>query len=135
RRRRAELAQYVVSVLLIAAVLAGLAYYLEKTLHWVKSGAGRAWAADFSIPFTSIEFSLGWAVQPALAEFFLAAALLLASAGVGWAVHVNRYSLHAMYRDRLIRTFLAATRRRRPVPPEIQAAMPTGTAPPAGRLR
>jgi hypothetical protein len=37
--------------------------------------------------------------------------------GAGVCVDVNRFSLHGMYRDRLIRTFLGATRGRYPRPP------------------
>ena len=135
RRRRAELVLNAGGILLIAAILAGFAYYIERVLHWFESRHGRAWLGDWSIPFVDLEFSFAWAGRPALVEFLLAAVLLAASAIIGVAVHVNRYSLHAMYRDRLIRTFLAATRWRRVVPTAILAAMGSVTPPVAGWLR
>jgi hypothetical protein len=48
-------------------------------------------------------------------EVFLG--LVLVSAVAGWFVNVNRFSLHAMYRSRLVRAYLGASNLdRRPNP-------------------
>ena len=47
-------------------------------------------------------------------------AALAVSAGVGacasWTININRFSLHALYRNRLVRAFLGASRTRNPDP-------------------
>ncbi len=92
-------------LLLIIAILAGIAYYLREFLEFLRSGGGALMRV------------------PALPEAATALGLALWCMLFGLAVHVNRYSLHAMYRERLARTFLAATRCRRPIPAPIMRAM------------
>ncbi|MDP8986263.1 MAG: patatin-like phospholipase family protein [Pseudomonadota bacterium] len=53
----------------------------------------------------------GWPI-PVLA-FFASLVVLLA---FGWRVDVNKFSLHNMYKNRLIRAYLGASRTRRPQP-------------------
>ena len=98
----------VTGLIVIAAILAGLAYYVEQLLKVAKSPETTLLTLDK--PF------LQYVTQNLYAEITVAVFLILLSVLFGWAVHVNRYSLHAMYRDRLIRTFLAATRRPRDMP-------------------
>jgi hypothetical protein len=90
----------------LAAILAGIAWLLWTAL------------VDLSV-FTA---QLGWRMSAAELPFALsdavAVAVMLAIVLLvaGLCVDVNRFSLHGMYRDRLIRTFLGATRRRYPLP-------------------
>lgn len=134
-RRRLELALNLATSLVIVAIFAGFAFYVGRLLQWMKSGAGRAWLHDWTLPVAGWEFSFAWAGHAVVAEMLMLGLFLGTSLLLGIAVHVNRYSLHAMYRDRLIRTFLAATRRRRPVPQPILASMAGPPAQPPGLVR
>lgn len=54
-----------------------------------------------------------------LTSLMLAVVLFLFSLFAGSRIHVNRFSLHAMYRDRLVRTFLGASRWLRNMPSSL----------------
>jgi hypothetical protein len=106
-------------VLLIAAPLfvAGLIFMLSLTID--KLFIGTLLFEDFSISAGEPEdkvrqgFSAVWTeyLGPLLlATTVFGVSALLAS----WFVNINRFSLHAFYRNRLIRAFLGASRTRRP---------------------
>ncbi len=63
-------------------------------------------------PLNAVYGSPGWVVLAVLAGLGLVGGLM------GWFVDINRFSLHASYRDRLIRAYLGASRgsERRPNP-------------------
>ena len=63
-------------------------------------------------PLSVVYGSPGWVVLAVLAGLALLGGLM------GWFVDINRFSLHAAYRDRLIRAYLGASRgsERRPNP-------------------
>jgi hypothetical protein len=59
---------------------------------------------------TPSEFLAGyWFAQP-LWDTVFAAGLLLFSIGVSYCVNINRFSLHGLYRNRLVRAFLGSAR-------------------------
>ena len=61
--------------------------------------------------------------MPALGEFGCAVAygavLFLVALGCSWLININRFSLHAMYRSRLVRTYLGASQKNRRANPFI----------------
>ena len=107
RLRIAERAIDVVATVALTAILAGIGWLLWTALVGVSTVSGR----------------LGWRVSAGELPFALSDVIVVAVVlGVvltvaGSCVDVNRFSLHGMYRDRLIRTFLGATRRRYAPPP------------------
>jgi hypothetical protein len=91
----------------LAAILAGIAWVDQRFVRATATLAtGAAWHG------AAAELAFAWSDVLLVAAGF-AVALVLA----GVCVDVNRFSLHGMYRDRLIRTFLGATRARYPQPP------------------
>jgi len=93
---------------LIVLLFAGLATGLESGLEW---HFGKSVEQGRQIPYV-----FTWVLT--LAAFLGALAALF-----GFFVHINRFSLHSMYRDRLVRTFLAASRWRRDVPADLQETL------------
>ena len=93
--------------LALVAIVVGIAWLVDRALPWV--GIATTW--------------LGLAAPAAMLDYtFVDVIALILVLGVvvglaGLCVNVNRFSLHAMYRDRLIRTFLGATRADYPDPP------------------
>jgi hypothetical protein len=70
--------------------------------------AGLAWVDGLIAPWLEI---VPWLPLPGWDKLTVAAALLVAFAyGASYLVNVNRFSLHAMYRNRLVRAFLGAAR-------------------------
>jgi len=100
RLRLAEHALDAVAALALVAILAGVAWLLTRGLVDLSEFSGRhGWRA----PAQEMLFS----VTDALAAVVLLGIVLGLAA---LCVDVNRFSLHGMYRDRLIRTFLGASR-------------------------
>jgi len=66
---------------------------------------------------------VGWLKLPELKEFgcavFYGVALLLVALGCSLLININRFSLHAMYRSRLVRTYLGASQKNRRANPFI----------------
>ena len=102
QRRIAEWAIDMAATLALAAILVGIAWLLTRAL-----GGMSALLDTFGLRLPSS--NLPFALSDVLA---LAIGLGLIVSVAGWCVDVNRFSLHAMYRERLIRTFLGATRAR-----------------------
>jgi len=48
--------------------------------------------------------------QSFVCELYILAAFALAALAFSWPININRFSLHAMYRARLVRTYLGASR-------------------------
>ncbi|MEA2558859.1 MAG: hypothetical protein QOH06_363 [Acidobacteriota bacterium] len=78
-------------------------------IRWL---TGRGGSEDIWWPLRVVYSSPGWVVFAVLAGLGLIGGLM------GWFVDINRFSLHASYRDRLIRAYLGASRgnERRPNP-------------------
>jgi hypothetical protein len=107
RLRMAERAIDAGAAVALAAILAGIAWVsLRLVLLTVTLSA----AAGLHAPAAELAFA--WS-DVLFVAFGFAVVLVLAGA----CVDVNRFSLHGMYRDRLIRTFLGATRAQYPSPP------------------
>ena len=102
RLRMAERAIDFAAAVALAAVLVGIAWLTRQTLVDLSSFMGiigwRAAAQD--LLYSTVDV------------FVLALVLGLVLVLAGLCVDVNRFSLHGMYRDRLIRTFLGASRAR-----------------------
>jgi len=104
-------ALFVLVVLSLATTL--LIYGLTKALR-----PGYVWPSqqgvlpDVALLMDVVYGSPGWAVAAVFAGLTAAGCLM------GWFVDINRFSLHAAYRDRLIRAYMGASRggRRRPHP-------------------
>ncbi len=63
--------------------------------------------------FWSIQYGVKQELSPiALISFLAAIAFVLCFTAwfLNWCVNINRFSMHALYRDRLVRTFLGASR-------------------------
>jgi hypothetical protein len=106
------------------ALLADRALDIAAFLALVAIVVGIAWLVDRALPFVAIPTNwLGLAAPSleldySLVDVFLLILVLGVVVGLaGLCVNVNRFSLHAMYRDRLIRTFLGASRADYPDPP------------------
>lgn len=90
----------VAAAVALFAILAGIAWLVANGLSWLHAAAARA---RFQVTSAQLPFTV--------TDVFVMLFVLAAIAGLaGVGVNVNRFSLHAMYRDRLIRTFLGATR-------------------------
>jgi hypothetical protein len=107
RLRVVERAMDAVALIAIVAVLAGVAWLSAGLLADLAELTARL---GFGVAAEELHFALSDVIAHAL----LLGVVLL---GAGVCVDVNRFSLHGMYRDRLIRTFLGATRGRYPRPP------------------
>ena len=107
RMRIAERAIDAVGALALAAILAGVAWL---ALGMLDATAYAMTLLRWTVPADELPFS--W-----LDVLVVAAALGAVLVVAGLCVDVNRFSLHGMYRDRLIRTFLGASRARHPAPP------------------
>lgn len=83
----------IAAAIFILALLAGLAAF-------------DAWLAPQVAP--ALAWTGDW--QDAAAIVAVGAGLLLLGALAGWVINVNRFSLHTMYRNRLIRAYLGASR-------------------------
>jgi hypothetical protein len=55
-------------------------------------------------------FTSAWPISRLASAGFIAAVCLIVIALVSWTINVNVFSLHGMYRDRLIRAYLGASR-------------------------
>ena len=92
-------------------VLASIVFFvlLSLVISWILLVLGsRSWAVNASRLF----LGKGEAYQTQLfVVFFLTAANLLFGIVMGYFINVNKFSLHATYRMRLIRAFLAASRK------------------------
>jgi hypothetical protein len=81
---------------------------------WMRWHPGPCNAPPSDLPLAQLAYYTPWSLV------LLVAALLLAVGGfMGWVVNINRFSMHALYRDRLIRAYLGASRpegERRPNP-------------------
>ena len=92
-------------------VLASIVFFvlLSLVISWILLILGsRSWAVNASRLF----FGKGETYQTQLfVVFFLTAANLLFGIAMGYFINVNKFSLHATYRMRLIRAFLAASRK------------------------
>lgn len=100
RARIAERSVDAVAAIAIAAVLVGIAWLVTRALVDLSAFTGTiGWRAAAQDLLYSI-------VDVVLVGVVLGVVVLLA----GLCVDVNRFSLHGMYRDRLIRTFLGASR-------------------------
>ncbi len=80
-------------------------------IGWLAPMGGEL-SSDPEWPLRIVYASPGWVVFAVLASLALLGGLM------GWFVDINRFSLHAAYRDRLIRAYLGASRgsERRPDP-------------------
>ena len=85
------------------ALLAGVALLMIGAVAWGTHAALLAWPGAFA----ALDIDTG----PALSALLLAAAFFTLAALSSIAVNLNRSSLHGLYRDGLIRTFLGASRR------------------------
>jgi hypothetical protein len=107
RMRALERAIDVVAGVALAAILCGIAWLVTVAVTDLAAFTGRVGARMAAL-------ELLYAVSDVLlVAIVLGVVLVLA----GVCVDVNRFSLHGMYRDRLIRTFLGSTRGRYPPPP------------------
>lgn len=96
-----------ITLLAVVGVLVGIADLVRSALLVIAE-----WhvADPYRLPHATAPY--------ALTDVLLLLVPLLIVLGVaGICVSVNRFSLHAMYRDRLIRTFLGASRANYPLPP------------------
>jgi len=104
------------ALLFIAALAVVLSILNARVLAWLSLRS-----PDFPSPPAQ-------PLQDAGGDLLVIAALALFATGASFAVNVNRFSLHSVYRNRLIRGFLGSARR--------EARQPVGsTAEPLHRLR
>jgi hypothetical protein len=96
-----------VTLLAVVGVLVGIADLVRSTLVAIAE-----W--HFWDPYRFPHATASYALTDVL---LLLLSLLIVLGLAGICVSVNRFSLHAMYRDRLIRTFLGASRANYPLPP------------------
>jgi hypothetical protein len=94
------------ALLMLLLLLIGIADLVDSALRWV---AGITIVYAPQIRHTALPYAL---TDVVIVGWVFAVMLLLAGVGV----NINRFSLHAMYRDRLIRAFLGATRKDYPAP-------------------
>jgi len=135
KRSRTEPLQNVIGAILIVIVIAGMAYYVKELLIWSRSLLSYDQFCSVGVrpcAFGSLLFSI-WQRSP-LVELLVVAAFLGVSFLFGITINVNRYSLHSMYRDRLVRSFLAASRGKRIFPAELDEATLVGTRPAVSRI-
>jgi hypothetical protein len=92
-------------------ILVALSLGTTVLIGWLAPMGGEL-SSDPEWPLRIVYASPGWVVFAVLAGLALLGALM------GWFVDINRFSLHAAYRDRLIRAYLGASRgsERRPDP-------------------
>jgi hypothetical protein len=72
-----------------------------------------AWVAGLAVDFFAPIYG---GVTPGLRfviDFGIGAIAFAVSMFLGWRINVNRFSMHAVYRNRLIRAFLGSARRER----------------------
>jgi hypothetical protein len=90
------------------------AWLVSAVPDWMRWHPGPCVAPPPDLPLDQLAYYSPWSLV------VLVAALLLAVGGfMGWCVNINRFSMHALYRDRLIRAYLGASRpddERRPNP-------------------
>ncbi len=92
----------IVGGIAIVGVLAGLA----MANSWLLGGAGSLIEGGDWRPVDVVAAG-GVSMRAAAADFVV---LLVVSTAMGWFVDVNSFSLHGMYRNRLIRAYLGASR-------------------------
>ncbi len=95
--------------LFVVSLFAGLAWLLSNVLSAVSGAAGCDVAKD-----TNCTIAHDVLLRQSQVNWHKIAGLFFILAGVGfatwWSINVNRFSMHATYRDRLIRCFLGAAR-------------------------
>jgi len=96
-----------VTLIAVLSILVGIADLVNRALRMIA-----AW--DFADVYRWPHANAPYALTDVL---LLLVPLLAVLAIAGICISVNRFSLHAMYRDRLIRTFLGASRANYPLPP------------------
>ena len=95
------------AIVVLVAILAGIAWLIERAFGML---TGIVEALGLTAATVTLDYSL--------TEVIALAVVLAVVVGIaGLCVNVNRFSLHAMYRDRLIRSFLGVTRSDYPKPP------------------
>jgi hypothetical protein len=67
-----------------------------------------------AFPQSRLFGGMAGASSPAQLLLIAAAGAIIVALGAGFFVDINQFSLHALYRDRLVRCFLAASRHTRP---------------------
>ena len=92
----------IAAVVFIAALVIIISFLLDHALF----GAALMPEKQINIDYPG---RVAWLV----ASFFIALGILAISS---WSVNINRFSLHAIYRNRLTRAFLGAARKRKPDP-------------------
>ena len=94
-----------VAAIVFAACLAGVLSALDDRLVCVMPGVGRTLSDGLGCTTESPGATALW-------QFAGFAVLTAFACGASWLVNVNRFSLHALYRNRLVRAFLGSARER-----------------------
>ena len=100
---------------LLILVAASFLVLLSIVISWLLVLVGsQPWASHATNWFTGGTNALAtsWRVQ-LFVVVFLTAAMLLFGIAMGFFINANKFSLHATYRNRLIRAYLAASRKSR----------------------
>jgi patatin-like phospholipase len=113
RGEQGEISKYWSDITLAVAAplfVAALIVFLSAGLDWLMFD-GTALAISLRFPGTEIFTPTWWTVVFRVLGALAVAALIAWVAS--WTVNINRFSLHAFYRNRLVRAFLGASRPRR----------------------
>jgi hypothetical protein len=115
-RRRAnwlDLAAQAAAPIAIVCILAGLSLLTDPLLILLREASSRLGGPDWT--FAAGPFDHATILERAPLSLTIVAGALSALVGLvmGFVIDINRYSLHGMYRDRLIRAYLGASHTRR----------------------
>jgi Patatin-like phospholipase len=104
-----DLAAQAAAPIAIACILAGLSLITDPLVVLLGEASWGLLGLDWRVP--AQPFDHAGIVENSPLGVTVAAGVLSALAGLlmGWVIDINRYSLHGMYRDRLIRAYLGAS--------------------------
>ena len=113
-------APMIVALVTLLLLVVGLSILTNPLVHWLSETMGRFEALErFVQPMPDSVFAHHTVVAQSTVTVSLVFLVAVAAIGLGMSmlINVNKFSLHAMYRNRLIRAYLGASRaRRRPNP-------------------
>ena len=101
-----------VLLIFITQTLTVVMHYIGDTRHWSWNLTGKSGVLGRTLTYLNVILYTPW---PAVV--IMTIVLVLLGLGMAYVIDPNKFSLHAMYRDRLIRAYLGASNPRRDANP------------------
>jgi Patatin-like phospholipase len=109
RSGRLDLIAAAAAPIAIACIVAGLSLITDPLLVLLSGAVSRVWGRDWTLSATPFDHMRIIELAPLGLTIVVGIVSALVGLVMGRVIDINRYSLHGMYRDRLIRAYLGAS--------------------------